>query len=56
MTDNEIIEQLRFVAKYERKREYNEINVGELLEEASDIIEWYHNTAHNDVKREPPDD
>lgn len=46
MTEKEIIEQLRFVAKYESKREYNEINVGKLMEEAANVIEWYHNTAY----------
>lgn len=56
MTDKEVIDQLRFVAKYERKREYNEINVGKLLEEAADVIAWYHNTAYNEVKRDTPDD
>lgn len=54
MTDKEIVDNLRFVAKYERKREYNEINVGKLLEEAADVIAWYHNTVYNEVKHEPP--
>lgn len=52
MEYTELIEKLRFAAKYEKRREYNGINVGELMEEAADIIEWYHNTAYNEVKRE----
>lgn len=39
MEYTELIEKLRFAAKYEKRREYNEINVRELMEEAADYIE-----------------
>lgn len=38
MEYTELIEKLRFASKYEKRREYNEINVGELMEEAADYI------------------
>lgn len=39
MPCKEIIEKLRFVAKYEHNREYNEINVSDLINEAAFMIE-----------------
>ena len=39
MDNKEIIQRLRFVAKYERNREYNEINVSDLINEAACMID-----------------
>lgn len=34
----EVVQDLRFLAQYERKREYNEVNVGAVLNEAADML------------------
>lgn len=36
--NKDLIDKLRSVARYEKKREYNEINVGEIIEQAATAI------------------
>lgn len=38
MEYKELITRLRFVSKYEKRREYNEINVGNVMEQAATAI------------------
>lgn len=44
---NEVCDELRFIAKYESKRNYNDINVGDLLCEAAAMLEML-NIVHVD--------
>lgn len=40
-TVNDVIRDLRFLAQYEKKREYNEVNIGAVLNEAADMLSQF---------------